>query len=316
MVAHTFSPNDNSHHKVIKRIATYLIAIGGHKSTVALAQACRAFEIPALQTLWELKYWSPGELSSCKLTRLSRYTPWIHRLVVGKQDLLDLTNTQLLGPVEPESVTVLSLRLQELRWSFGRNNMSFFCKFLSKNLTKITISVHSMDLWDNEMEWVRLAIKKLPTSLQSLRFRSSSPTYFTEEVSAYILQCGESLKKLDTDVVLSTQAIVHLMKLPNLHSWTTKQGSPQVADLIKHGVPDGPTSLFPSLKLLELRYDLALEWLPLFNSLKSQTPLWIVAGGSLPMLIYDDYAGFVTSALLSRFLPLTNLTYLSLDMIC
>lgn len=44
------------------RIATHLLAIGGFRSTVALALTCRALEVPALKTLWETEACSPKDL--------------------------------------------------------------------------------------------------------------------------------------------------------------------------------------------------------------------------------------------------------------
>jgi len=128
-----------------------------------------------------------------------------------------------------------------------------------------------------------------------------------EEFSSFALGWGEELQELATNVVLSTQAIVHLMKLPNLYAWTTEQGPPRVADLIRHGVPDGPFSLFPSLKMLHLRGEVALEWLSLFGAAKARTSPWIMAGGGPPVVSYDNPILPIDSSLVSKFLQLTDL---------
>jgi hypothetical protein len=108
---------------------------------------------------------------------------------------------------------------------------------------------------------MRSAIKMFPSSLQSLSiYLGVEPeTRLTEEISTYILGCGESLQEFGTNLVLPTQVIVHLMKLPNLYVWATGQGPPQMADLIRLGV----APLFPSLEVLDLRGGEALEWLSL-----------------------------------------------------
>jgi hypothetical protein len=65
---------------------------------------------------------------------------------------------------------------------------------------------------------MRSAIKMFPSSLQSLSiYLGVEPeTRLTEEISTYILGCGESLQEFGTNLVLPTQVIVHLMKLPDL----------------------------------------------------------------------------------------------------
>ena len=106
------------------------------------------------------------------------------------------------------------------------------------------------------------------------------------------------------------------MKLPNLDAWTTEQGPPQVSDLIRHGVPDGVTSLFPSLTTLDLRSRVAFEWLSLFEAAKGRTPPWIMAGDSLPMINYHHPTLQIDSSLVSRFLPFTGITELRIMTDC
>ena len=79
------------------------------------------------------------------------------------------------------------------------------------------------------------------------------------------------------------------MRLPKLCIWVARQGPPQVTDLIRHGVPDGVTSLFPSLKVLDIRNKVALEWLSLFEAAKNRASLWIIAGNNLPLLTYPPH---------------------------
>ena len=117
-------------------------------------------------------------------------------------------------------------------------------------------------------------------------------------------------------MVLSTQAVVHLMKLPNLDIWVTEQGPPQVTDLIRHGVPDGVFSLFPSLKGLNLRGEAALGWLTLFETTKDRTPPWIVACDGLVAITYYHHALPIDSSLTSRFLPFVDLSDLRIMMGC
>jgi hypothetical protein len=217
-----------------------------------------------------------------------------------------------------------------LSWWLNETNLSFLTKFLSSDLTKITITTdafvgpgETVEPWDEELPdevvpTMRSAIKMFPSSLQFLRIQLGvgPQTYLTEEISTFILGCGETLRIFCTNLVLSTQAIVHLMKLPNLRAWVTEQGPPQVTDLIRHGIPDGPISLFPSLKELNLRGEEALEWLSLFEDAKSRTPPWIMAGDSLPILVHHHPTLPINSSLISRLIPLANLADVKIEMGC
>ena len=166
---------------------------------------------------------------------------------------------------------------------------------------------------------MRSAIKMFPSSLQSLCIHLGGgppETPLTEEISTFVLGCRESLREFNTNLVLSTQAIVHLMGLPNLRTWVTQQGPPQVADLIRHGVPDGVASLFPSLELLHLKGVASLEWLSLFAAAKRRTLPWVMAGNSLPAITYRHPSLPIDSPLISRFLPFTDLVDVVTDMDC
>ena len=165
---------------------------------------------------------------------------------------------------------------------------------------------------------MRSVIKALLPSLQCLciRLGGGLEARLTEEISAFILRCGESLRELNTNLVLSTQAIVHLMKLPNLRVWNTKQGPPQVTDLIHHGVPNGVISLFPSLDVLDIYGEAALEWLSLFEAANNGTLPWTMPGGSLPVLAYRHPTLPIDSPLVTRVLPFAGLTDVLFDMGC
>ena len=240
--------------------------------------------------------------------------------------------TRLVVPASAGTPPVLPLHLRELNWWLNETNVSFLPKFLSPHLTKINITIttktffHPLETvgpWDGELPEdvvpkMRSVIKALPPSLQSLciQLGGGLEARLTEEISGYISKCGESFRELNTNLVLSTQAIVHLMKLPNLRSWATKQEPPQVTDLIHHGVPDGVTSLFPSLDALDIHGEAALEWLSLFETVNNGTLPWIIAGGSLPVLTYRNPTLLIDSPLVTRILPFAGLTDVCFDMEC
>jgi len=238
--------------------------------------------------------------------------------------------TELVVPTSARSRPVLGLHLQELNWWLNKTNLKFLHKFLSPHLTTIAITTdafslpgETVDPWERlpnkAVPKIRSAIKAFPSSLQFflIRLGDGLETRFTEEISAFVLRCGESLEEFNTNLVLSTQAIVHLMKLPNLRTWIVEQGPPQVTDLIHHGVPEEAISIFSSLEVLSLIDEAALEWLTLFGATNNNVP-WIMpfmTGGSLPTLEYNRPPP-INSSLLSRLLPFTNLVDIFFGMEC
>ena len=238
--------------------------------------------------------------------------------------------TRLVVPAPDGAPPVLSSHLRELDWRLNETNPAFFPRFLLPRLRKVTVitnpiaySRDTADPWNNGLPAnvvlkMRSAIKVFPSSLQSLHIDLGAilETRLAEEISAFVLKCGESLREFSTNLVLSTQAIVHLMKLPNLRVWATEQGPPQVADLIHNGLPDGVASLFPSLGVLELKREAAFEWLSLFEATKNGTPPWIMVGGSLPALVCRHPFLPINSPLISRLLPFSGLTNVFFDLGC
>ena len=237
--------------------------------------------------------------------------------------------TRLVLPPSDGTPAALPLHLQELDWRLDELNFSFLPKFLSPYLTTVLITTDSRTIFTEAVEpWRRLPDKVMPVIRSAVRMLPPSPqivciklgigpeTRLTEEFSTFTLGCGEALREFATNMVLSAQAIVHLMKLPNLCAWTTEQGPPQVADLIHHGVPDGVTSLFPSLEALDLRGEVAFEWLSLFEAAKSRSLPWILAGDNLPKVSYHHPSLPVDSSLVSRFLPFTGLVEIRISMEC
>jgi len=237
--------------------------------------------------------------------------------------------TRLVLPRSDGTPAALPLHLLELTWRLDALNVSFLPKFLSPYLTTIIITtdarhmlVEAVEPWrrlpDEVMPVMRSAVKMFPPSPQivCIKLGNGPEIRLTEEFSMFTLGCGEALREFATNVVLSTQAIVHLMKLPNLRAWTTEQEPLQVTDLIHHGVPDGVVSLFPSLETLDLRGGAAFDWLSLFEATRNRSPPWILAGNSLPKVSYHHPTLPIDSSLVSRFLPFTDLVELRISMEC
>lgn len=236
--------------------------------------------------------------------------------------------TRLVLPPSNGSPPVLSLHLRELTWWLSRTNLSFLPKFLTPHLTTIAISTGALSAFGVAESWDKLpddivpiicsVIKMFPSSLRALcvKLGVGPETRLTEEVSAYVLECGESLRVFGTNAVLSNQAIAHIMQLPELRNWATEQGPPQVTDLIHHGIPDDVASLFPSLEGLDLREEMALEWLSLFEVAKNRSPPWIMARDSLSQVSYHHPTLPIDSSLISRFLSFPELSDVRISMRC
>ena len=137
--------------------------------------------------------------------------------------------TRLVLPPSNGTPPILPLHLQELDWWLNETNLSFLPKFLSPNLTEITIDTNAatrpeetvtpwVELPDEVFPMMRSAIRALLSSLRTLHIvlGAGPQAHLTEEISAFILECGETLRGFNSNLMLSTQAIVHLMKLPHL----------------------------------------------------------------------------------------------------
>lgn len=239
--------------------------------------------------------------------------------------------TRFFVPTSSNSHPFLRFTLRELCWWLNETNFSFVSTFLSPHLTKIDINTNllekpyeTVDPWCEKIPTevvptMRSVIKMFPSSVQFLGIYlgNGQETRLTEEISAFILGCGESLRQFHSNLVLSTEAVVHLMNLPNLLNWTTEQGPPHVADLIRHGVPDGTTSLFPSLEVLSLQGEAALEWLSILKTAKDGDLPWTMARNCLPCFRYvHSNFTIIDPTLFSRLLPLTDLVQITIGVGC
>jgi len=101
-------------------------------------------------------------------------------------------------------------------------------------------------------------ISFLSTSLEDLTVlcgREEGET-LKDAISAFVCQCGSSLRNFCSEVPLSEAAIHRIMQLPNSRSWIAVQGPPQTV----------PLSGFPPLETVYLFGQAALPWLHLFAS--------------------------------------------------
>lgn len=164
-----------------------------------------------------------------ELNRIKRYASWMCQLSVREWELSE-DITRLFAPTSTNPHPFLRLKLRELDLWLDESNVSVVSPFLSSSLTKIDIKSNLLahphervdprldDIPDEVVPVMRSAIKMFPSSVQSLTIYlgNRQEARLTEEISAFILGCGESLQEFHSNLVLSTEAVVDLMHLPNL----------------------------------------------------------------------------------------------------
>ena len=114
---------------------------------------------------------------------------------------LSKRTTRPVVPAPDGTPPVLRFHLRELNWWLNETNLTFFPEFLSPHLKRIAIFTNpvvaphvAVEPWDEKLPdeavpKMRSAIKKFPSSLQSLYiYLGGVPeTRLTEDISAFIL---------------------------------------------------------------------------------------------------------------------------------
>ena len=190
--------------------------------------------------------------------------------------------------------------LRDLSWCITELNIPYADLFLSPHLQSISIGASWS--WTNTvfsraiLQTLASIISALPASSLERLFVENSDlkipwARFKDSFSSVILRCGPSFTEYDSPVPLSNAAMVHLIRLPHLHT------------LRIHGPPPTyPTSsvplAFPPLKELTLGEGAACGWFSLLRGLEDGasttqgvTPL-SKAKESLTILNVEDMPGF------------------------
>ena len=139
-----------------------------------------------------------------------------------------------------------------LEWLDWMHPPPFFHIFLSPNLKRVSLSSQVVSRQPPPAAEI---ISRLPSSLEHLSLASlpyEDGESLKDAISSLVLRCGPSLRSFGCDPPLSEAAFLHLMQLPNLHSWVAFHEPPRTFSL--------PT--FPSLEALHLGRA-ALPWLHL-----------------------------------------------------
>ena len=153
-------------------------------------------------------------------------------------------------------------QLRVLNWK-SSTNLTFNRTFVSSNLTRFQFVCHPTNI-EILGDLASVMAELQTSSLQWLVVDISVPegpvlTNLTVALSSAILRCGPFLNSIIVPVPLTDAAIRHIMRLPELFSWATRNGPPDVS-----GFPLSNT--FPKLRQLSPCSVKALKWLPFFNA--------------------------------------------------
>jgi len=215
--------------------------------------------------------------------------------------------------------------LQTLCWDFSKFNLPYCDLFLSPHLTKVFIW---FPLPEGEVEYHSdllssgtSIISTLPTStLQAftIRIHHRGPplTLFKDPLSSAVLRCGPSLTRFYSRVLLSDEAMNHLVRLPNLYDLRV-EGPPPNCSI-------SPASLvFSPLIKCTLAPSTAVQWLSLFKCLEDCVPAML---GVTPMSrtkeslkylhVEHSFNLTVDASFTSSIQIFWNLTHLNVDAHC
>ena len=193
-------------------------------------------------------------------------------------------------------------------------NLDLSRLYCSPNLRNFTLLINPYAVKNPEdLKLFDRMISRLPPSLEHLVVRCGrqDSELLRNRLSSFVLKCGSSLKRLNTSVPLSKEAILHLINLPNLADWETSQA------------PDKNLKSFPpSLERFRIETPEALGWIvapphkvSVGQNNSALARPHIAARDNLKSLEIGPGIT-VDSKLLSCLLPLRNLTYLMVAGTC
>ena len=207
--------------------------------------------------------------------RLLRYAFWIRQVA-------DVTTRRFEGLFEilqlssPTETPFPNLR--RLNWRTYPSLLRFLHLFLSPRMTTFSVSMYpdaSFDPGTMERDYLAEAVAGLPTSLRELTLCVHPARLGSEELQGEILntiqRCGQTLEHLEIDVELSGVTIHHVMRLPNLGTWSLSRSSfPTIAGSSE------TTTYLPTLHSLALSFIDTHDWVtflasssPTVNGLRS-----------------------------------------------
>jgi len=137
-----------------------------------------------------------------------------------------------------------------------------------------------------------------------------------EALSSVVLRCGPSLTSFVSSVPMSDAAINHLLQLPHLRTWSTRDPPPT------YSVSTLPPA-FPPLVRFTLWDGVARGWLSLFKRLEDRAPTTqgptslSKVRESLKYLSIENHRGTVTDISLTSIIQgFRNLVYLHVNAYC
>jgi len=200
--------------------------------------------------------------------RFRRNASWMRRLYLKQNSKIPGEVLRMISDNLPNGILCPGLQHLALTPKF---HILPFCRlFLSPNLTEFSLRCFSFagaEIPDEAVSSFTSTITELQvSSLQYLQISpgSSQIPSVRSVISDAVLRCGPPLTELSVSVPLSDAAVRHIMLLPNLVKWCTKDGPPSVSLM-------SLSDAFPRLRILQLLGEASLEWLPLFGAATRHT---------------------------------------------
>ena len=215
--------------------------------------------------------------------------------------------------------------LQTLSWSITESNLPYADLFFSPHLEEVFIqvswSLSVLKVPSDILPTIASTISILPTStlqvlLVVINCRTIPSTYLKDSLSSVVLRCGASLTEFSSPIPLSGAAVNHLIQLPHLRTWRTRDPPPVYS-------PSSLPLVFAPLTKFTLEEHAAHGWLYLFKRLqhgvsttKDATPLSRVKE-SLQTLDIDSFPDpIIDSSFASTIQMFRNLVSLNVGAHC
>lgn len=196
--------------------------------------------------------------------KFRRYASWMRQLHL---DFDSTVSEEVLHMISANSSNgIMCPGLRTLLWTVEPHTLPFHRLFFSPHLTdfefhgNFTFEVPVL----SDMISMILELEAFPLQRLHLHVPLHEHPDLHSAVSSAVLRCGPSLEVLYVPTTLSDAAVQHIVRLPKLTSWCTRNGPPSEPNL-------SLSDAFLKLETLQLRTEASLEWLPIFEETARHT---------------------------------------------
>ena len=204
-----------------------------------------------------------------------RYASKVQHLKVSSpNEVISSAALHLLQLCSPHSP--LLPNLVSLHWISNEEFLPFISPFISRFLMSIDIDVPRVA--SPMLPPILTKLSTLSSDLREIQVQRLSHSPSTEEASSQLLmQCNPyRLRKYNVDSPMSASVLGHTVQLPSLEEfWLVVVDSFQLPDPL-------PVIVFPSLRILDVKYNGDLTWLKLLPAIDnpSLTSIFVQCSGS------------------------------------